>query len=143
MNGKLIIFIVFLSGVAGTIGVFLGLGGGRMGDESPLINHVVFIKLEDSDDADSLMDDCDRLLPGIPGVVGYWCGEHGDYGRTTVDKDYDVALYVGFMSGDGYATYVDHENHVELVERWKPKFEWIRVYDVVSRNQRQTDGYTE
>ena len=52
MNGKLIIFIVFLSGVAGTIGVFLGLGGGRMGDESPLINHVVFIKLEDSDDAD-------------------------------------------------------------------------------------------
>ena len=95
---------------------------------------MVFIKLEDSGDAEGLMDDCDRLLPDIPGVSGYWCGQHGDYGRTTVDDDYDVALYVGFTSGDGYATYVDHENHVELVERWKPKFEWIRVYDVVNRN---------
>ena len=98
------------------------------------INHVVLIKLDDPRDAGELMDDCDRLLPTIEVVRGYWCGQHGDFGRSTVDGDYDVALYVGFDSADEYATYVDHENHVELVEMWKPKFEWIRVHDVVNRD---------
>ena len=101
----------------------------------PVINHVVFIKLENPGESGLLMDDCDRLLPNIPGVRGYWCGQHGEYGRATVDKDYDVGLYVGFDSEEDYATYVDHAKHVELVERWKPKFEWIRVHDVVNRNQ--------
>ena len=100
----------------------------------PTINHVVFIKLGDPADAVALMDDCDRLLPTIPGVHGYWCGQHGEYGRSTVDGDYDVALYVGFKTSDEYATYVDHDNHVELVQSWKPKFEWIRVHDVVNRD---------
>ena len=110
---------------------------------TPSINHVVFIKLKDPVDASRLMDDCDRLLPSIPGVHGYWCGQHGEYGRATVDGDYDVALYVGFATADGYATYVDHDNHVELVERWKPSFEWIRVHDVVDRNHATGSGYTE
>ena len=125
--------------------VFVGLVGACSPSKQtiPTINHVVFIKLDDPGDAGALMDDCDRLLPTIPGVHGYWCGQHGEYGRPTVDGDYDVALYVGFTSGDEYATYVDHDNHVELVQSWKPKFEWIRVHDVVNRDHAMGTGYTE
>ena len=32
-----------------------------------MINHVVFIKLENPGESGLLMDDCDRLLPNIPG----------------------------------------------------------------------------
>ena len=52
---------------------------------SEWINHVVLIKLTKPQHAGKLIEDCDRLLPTIPGVHGYWCGQHGDFGRDTVD----------------------------------------------------------
>lgn len=100
--------------------------------QSGWINHVVFIKLTKPKHVGRLIADCDRLLPSIPGVHGYWCGQHGDFGRDTVDDNYDVGLYVRFQTADDYAFYVEHENHVELVQSWKPHMEWIRVHDVVS-----------
>ena len=103
-----------------------------VGVQSGWINHVVFIKLTKPKHMDRLIDDCDRLLPPIPGVHGYWCGQHGDFGRATVDDNYDVGLCVRFRTADDYAFYVEHENHVELVQSWKPHMEWIRVHDVVS-----------
>jgi len=99
-----------------------------------VINHVVFFKLIDEEDADLLLVDCDRDLASIPGVASYWCGRHGDFGRGTVDDGYDLGLYVGFNSASDYAVYVDHPNHVELVKKWKPRFEWIRVHDIVDES---------
>lgn len=104
-------------------------------EHAAVINHVVFIKLDDSSHAAKLMKDCDRLLPTIPVVRGYWCGQHGDFGRGTVDGEYDVGLYVGFASGEDYAEYVSHPNHVELVESWKPHMEWLRVHDIVDNSR--------
>ena len=81
-----------------------------------------------------LQVECDRDIASIPGVVSYWCGRHGDFGRSTVDGEYDLGLYVGFNSGSDYAAYVDHPNHVALVKKWKPRFEWIRVHDIVDES---------
>ena len=95
------------------------------------IQHVVLISLKDPDDRDALIQDCNRLLPGIPSVASWWCGVHGDFGRSSVDSDYDVALCAGFEDGSGYSAYLVDPSHVELVQTWKPRFEWIRIHDVV------------
>lgn len=94
------------------------------------ISHVVLVKLKDPGEAAALIADSDRLLPAIPGVVSYACGRHLDTGRATIDGNYDVGLYVGFDDEAGYRTYVDHPNHIELVNTWRSKWEWIRIHDV-------------
>jgi hypothetical protein len=71
------------------------------------------------------------LLPEIPSVKSWWCGVHGDFGRPSVDANYDVALCVGFADEPGYAAYLVDPAHVELVQSWKPRFDWIRIHDVV------------
>lgn len=95
-----------------------------------VINHVVFIKLADPGDRNQLIADSDRLLIEIPGVVSYYAGEHVDIGRPNVVSDYDVGLYVGFASVPDYEAYLAHPNHVQLVEDWKPRMQWLRVYDI-------------
>ena len=96
-----------------------------------VINHVVYFKLENPSDAPELISDCDRQLSNIPGVVSYFCGQHGDFGRTGVDRDYDVGFYVGFDSGRDYQTYLSHPQHIEVVDKWKSRWEWIRITDII------------
>lgn len=96
-----------------------------------LINHAVFFKLHDPADAEELLADCDRLLATIPGVVSYYAGRHHDVGRSHVFSDYHVGMFVGFNSDADYAVYADHPNHIAAVEKWRPRWEWIRVYDVL------------
>ena len=67
------------------------------------INHLAFFKLKNPADADELVRDCDRKLATIRGVVSYYAGKHLDVGRATVDGDYDVGLYLGFMTEADYA----------------------------------------
>ncbi|MCP4757983.1 MAG: Dabb family protein [Planctomycetes bacterium] len=95
------------------------------------IQHVVLISLQDPSDREALLQDCNRLLPHIPTVKSWWCGVPGDFGRSSVDDDYDVALCAGFADGPGYLAYLVDPAHVELVQTWKPKFNWIRIHDVV------------
>ena len=77
------------------------------------------------------MNDCDTYLATIEGVVSYWCGVHGDYGRSTVDSAYDVGLYVGFNSDEDYERYIVDPKHVHLVNKWKPQFDSLRIFDVI------------
>lgn len=95
------------------------------------INHVVFFKLKNSADAAELIADCDAKLASIPGVVSYYAGRHIDTGRATVDANYDVGFFVGFMTAAEYAGYVQHPDHIAAVEKWRPRWEWIRIYDVL------------
>lgn len=97
------------------------------------VSHVVFIKLKTPADADALIADCDRLIPAIPGVSAYTCGRHLDVGRANVERDYDAGLYVGFADAGAYRAYLDHANHTALVNAWRPRWEWIRIYDVEDR----------
>ncbi len=95
------------------------------------INHVVFFKLIDPADAEELITDCDALLATIPGIVSYYAGRHLEKGRGNVDSDYDVGLYLGFMSEEDYDYYIRHTNHVEVVVKWKDRLDWLRVHDVL------------
>ncbi|RMH12182.1 MAG: Dabb family protein [Planctomycetota bacterium] len=100
-----------------------------------LISHVVFFELADPRDSTELISDCDALLTDIDSVETYACGRHIDTGRATVLTDYDVGLIVGFASKDAYAAYVEHPLHVRLVEKWKPRLEALRVYDIYDPTQ--------
>lgn len=96
------------------------------------IQHVVLIKLNNPDRQVDLVDDCNRLLPGINGVSTYWCGTPDQSGRVspTIDGNWDVALCVGYPSADAYRAYVVDPAHIELVTLWKSEFEWLRIHDV-------------
>ena len=95
------------------------------------INHVVFFKLQDPNDTAELIDDCDSKLASIPGVVSYFAGPHLETGRSTVDSDYDVGLYVGFMTEAAYRGYVEHPSHIEVVAKWRPALESLLVRDIL------------
>jgi hypothetical protein len=97
-----------------------------------LINHLAFFKLKAPADAAALIADCDAQLGVIPGVVCYYAGQHLDTGRgDRIDSNYDVGFCVGFASADDYAAYVEHPNHQAMLAKWQPRWEWIRVVDVL------------
>ncbi|RNC81639.1 MAG: Dabb family protein [Phycisphaera sp.] len=93
------------------------------------INHVVFFDLTDPGESDELIDDCYELLE-IPGAVSGYAGKHYDIGRDSILSDYDVGFFVAFDSEEDYRAYVGHTAHIALVEKWKPRWDSIRVYDV-------------
>lgn len=96
------------------------------------ITHVVLVQLKDPTRIAELIADCDRALPGIEGVAGYSCGVPLDMGRSNVTKDYDVGIYVGFATPEGYRAYVDDPRHLSLVERWRDGWKAVRIFDVVA-----------
>jgi hypothetical protein len=98
--------------------------------ETVRVRHVVLLKLADAADAESLLRDCDATLSALPGVLGYWSGTPLDTERDLVDGDYDVGLYMGFASEADYDAYIDHRDHEALVERWRPRLQWIRIHDL-------------
>jgi len=128
---------VWIAAVAAAGAAAVGAGPGgcaattRSAERPARINHVVFAKLKEPAHADELIADSDRMLRTIPTVRRYFCGTHLDTGRASVLSDYDVAAYMGFDTEEDYRAYVEHPAHVELVERWRPRLEWLRVYDVL------------
>lgn len=111
------------------------LAGGCATPSAPsrpaLISHVVLIKLKNPAEAPELIADSDAKLAKIPGVVSYVSGPPLDTGRSNVDGQYDVGLYIGFDSTDAYKRYVDDPRHVEAITKWKPRWESIRIFDIV------------
>jgi hypothetical protein len=91
----------------------------------------VFFRLHDPSNDAALIADCESMLAAIPGIVSFYAGKHIDTGRATVDSNYDVGMYVGFMDEGAYARSVDHPSHLALVEKWRPRLQWLRVYDVL------------
>jgi hypothetical protein len=129
MHARLIAGFVTLTMVSA------GCAADRSAREAParpgLINHVVFFKLKNAAQAAELVRDCDEDLAAIPGITSYFCGRHIDTGRPTVDQAYDVGFFVAFDSEEAYSGYVQHPAHVALVEKWRPRWEWILVRDVL------------
>ena len=80
---------------------------------------MVFCDLKDKKDIRLFIEDCNQSLLKIPGIVSWWCGVHGDFGRKSVESSYDVGLYVGFNTGSDYENYLVDKRHVGFVTRWK------------------------
>lgn len=100
-----------------------------------LVNHVVFISLNDPADAPALIADCDARLATVPFASSYYAGQHVDTGRDTVINDYDVGIFIGFDSLEDYAAYVEHPQHVALVSDWRPKIKALIVRDVLDETE--------
>jgi len=98
-------------------------------DTAP-ITHVVLIQLKDPTRAAELVADCDRALPALESVASYSCGVPLATDRTTVLRDYDVGIYVGFRNGADYRAYVDDPRHQALVERWRDGWKAVRIWDI-------------
>ena len=114
-----------------TLTCFAQLGCQTKPSRPAKINHLVFFSLQESGDVQELVQDCDQKLQTIKGVASYWCGEHGGFGRDLVDGNYDVGFYVGFDSREDYEYYLKHPDHIELVQKWSPRWGSIRIHDVV------------
>ncbi|MFM8639858.1 MAG: Dabb family protein, partial [Planctomycetota bacterium] len=90
------------------------------------------VQLKDPTRIGELVADCDRALPGIPGVAAYSCGVPLDMGRSNVTKDYDVGIYVGFADASAYRGYLDDPRHLALVEEWRDGWKAVRIFDVLA-----------
>jgi hypothetical protein len=94
------------------------------------INHVVLFTLKDASMSPELQRDCETHLRDIPSLRTYACGPHVEMGRTIVTKDYTLGMIVSFDDEAGYEAYLEHPGHVTLVEKWKPHFSSITIYDI-------------
>ena len=99
----------------------------RKGADAP-IHHVVLLKLRDPADASALVADCHRLRE-IEGVLTLRCGRPAGIPGPNIDSDFDAALTVVFAGAEDYAAYDAHPLHQELVRRWMPRLEWLRIHD--------------
>ena len=110
------------------------LAGGCANTHKPLdpgkINHVVLFNLKDPSLSSELEQDCAKHLQEIPSVRTYACGPHYDIGRENIDSDYMLGLLVSFDDEAGYKAYLEHPGHVTLVEKWKPEFANVTIYDI-------------
>lgn len=95
---------------------------------SPRLHHAVFITLTDASQAPELIADCQRLST-IPGVQSCAAGAPFDIGRSAVDGQYDVGLYIGLASASNYQAYLDHPVHTALVTKWKPRWKSVLIRD--------------
>lgn len=94
------------------------------------INHIVLFNLKDASKTPELERDCATYLRDIPTVRTYACGPHVEMGRTKVTEDYMLGLLISFEDESGYKTYLEHPDHVELVEKWSPHFLNVTIYDI-------------
>ena len=100
-------------------------------DRPALISHIVLIDLKDPADFAELLRDSDEMLGTIPSVASYAAGAHLDTGRDSVSHDYDLAIYLGFRSQADLTAYVEHEQHIAAVTKWKDRMNSLRVYDML------------
>ena len=120
-----VLIVLIFSGCAST-----GTAAETKSRDQAVINHLVLITLQSPSDAQSLIEDCNRLLPPIDSVRTWWVGVPVETGRDAVDDDYEVGLCVGFDDEDGLQAYLEHPLHLELVGAWRPKVDQFRIFDV-------------
>ena len=93
------------------------------------LQHIVLIRLRDPLDTAALVDACNALAEAVPTVRTAFAGLHEDIGRDTIVRDYDVCLIVGFDSVEGYRAYLEHPAHIQMLQEWKDRIEWLRIHD--------------
>lgn len=84
----------------------------------------------DQDKAD-MKKDCLEDLAAIPGVRHIWAGKPAGTPRDVVDNSYDLGLIVVLDDAAGHDVYQEDPRHVAFVQKYKPLFNKIQVYDTV------------
>ena len=94
--------------------------------------HVVLFWLKQdapSNARQQLADDCRTYLAKIPGVRQCWAGHAAMTPREVVDNSYDVGLCVVLDDDAGHEVYQVHELHKQFIERNKPNWDRVQIYD--------------
>lgn len=107
----------------------------RPAEKEPMLAHNVFFTLTDNSPAAkrALVEDGHKYLAPIPGIVFYAAGTLSDVDRPVNDRGFDVALHVVFKNKDALMKYLVHPRHLEYVEKHKPNWKKVRVFDSVVR----------
>ena len=74
-------------------------------------------------------DDAVAYLGKIPTVRQLWAGHPAMTPREVVDNSYDVGLCVVLDDVAGHDEYQVHELHKQFIERNKPNWERVQIYD--------------
>jgi hypothetical protein len=100
-----------------------------------MFTHIVFFWLNENAPAgeqDALIASCTQLLGKIPTVRQLTAGKPAMTPRDVVDNSYSVALYVRLDDKAGHDVYQEHSLHKQFIERHKPNWKRVQVYDFVS-----------
>ncbi|MDP8245487.1 MAG: Dabb family protein [Candidatus Hinthialibacter antarcticus] len=96
--------------------------------------HMVFFWLKPEateEDKKSMINDCMKDLAAIESVNHLWAGKPAGTPREVVDNSYDLGLIVVYDDQAGHDAYQDDPRHVAFVQKYKPLFEKIQVFDTV------------
>jgi hypothetical protein len=80
---------------------------------------------------DQLVRDCRDYLGKIPSVRHLWAGVPAMTPREVVDNSYDVGLTVVMNDSGGHDVYQKHELHTQFIDRNKPHWARVQIYDYV------------
>lgn len=97
-----------------------------------MILHSVFFYLKDVapvETAGLMQAEILEKLSGISSVREILAGPPQGIDRDVVDNDYAMSLHAKFDDLQGLQSYQSDPVHVAFVDRFKPHFERIRVYD--------------
>lgn len=97
-----------------------------------MLGHMVYFTLKDRSPAaiDNQIADCRQFLSGHPGVVFFAVGTLvPDLLRPVNQTDFDVALQLVFRDRQAHDEYQVHPRHVQFIEKNKPNWEKVRVFD--------------
>jgi hypothetical protein len=76
-----------------------------------------------------LKGDAEAYLGKIPDVRQLWAGRPAMTPRDVVDNSYDVGLCVVLDDEAGHDAYQVHELHKQFIERNKPNWDRVQIYD--------------
>ena len=81
---------------------------------------------------DQLVRDCRDYLGKIPTVRHLWAGVPAMTPREVVDNSYGVGLTVVLDDSPGHDVYQKHDLHAQFIDRNKPHWARVQVYDHVA-----------
>lgn len=96
------------------------------------IAHHVYFTLEDSsvEKINSLLSDMRSYLNHHPGLDYFSCGVlNQQLDRPVNDRDFHVSLHTVFADRAAHDAYQVNPRHVEFIQRNKPNWKRVRVFD--------------
>jgi hypothetical protein len=99
--------------------------------DARLFAHHVYFTLKDSSPAacQQLVEACRYYLDNHPGTRFFAAGTLADAARDVNDRDFHVALAIVFESRQAHDQYQAAPRHQEFVERQRPNWARVRVFD--------------
>jgi Stress responsive A/B Barrel Domain len=101
-------------------------------DAKPVLSHDVYFTLNDgsADAKRKLVEACKKYLTGHEGAVSFSVGTlASELARPVNDKEFDVALHVGFNDKAAHDAYQEHPRHKRFIEEMSGNWKKVRVFD--------------